>query len=143
MTTATVGKRPYESLFIVPPETPQDKIDALIEKIKATLSKEEGTLKGVQVWGRRRLAFPIKHNKDGLYIYVDFEGGRGSVRAIETLFRVTDFVIRHITVNKVEAPVIESRTGSPGAMTESRARRPHNHQPSEQIEDSSPPSEDE
>jgi small subunit ribosomal protein S6 len=97
-------ERPYESLFICPTDTPQKTIDAFTEKVKTTLAPTNGLVRSVQVWGRRRLTFPIKHHKDGLYVYVDFNGGSGSAEALKNLFRVTDFIMRHVIVERKEIP---------------------------------------
>ena len=101
MSSTTVDKKAYESLFVVPPETAQDAVDAFLEKVKATLEQENGVFQTVQVWGRRRMAYPIKRNKDGLYVFFEFEGGNKSVKALETLYLVTDFILRYITTDRV------------------------------------------
>lgn len=96
------AERSYEALFISPVETTQKSIDAFIEKVKATLTQVNATIRSVQVWGRRRLTYAIKHQRDGLYIYVDFNGTRESVEALKTLFRVSDVVLRHMITERVE-----------------------------------------
>lgn len=75
-----------------------------MDKVKAMLVAEKGTLKSVQVWGRRRLTFPIKRQKDGIYIYFDYNGSNKSAEEVNKLFRVTDFVIRHLTVLRDDTP---------------------------------------
>jgi small subunit ribosomal protein S6 len=97
-------ERPYESLFICPVDAPQKNLDAFVEKVKATLAQVDAQVRSVQVWGRRRLIYPIKHHKDGLYIYVDFNGKKNSVEALQNLFRVNDIVLRYLTTERVELP---------------------------------------
>jgi len=111
-TSVAPDLRPYESLFIVPAETSQDKIDAFVEKLKAVITKDGGNFRSAQVWGRRRLTFSIKHNKDGLYVYVDFDGKNKTASEVQHLFQVTDMVIRYMTVHREEPPVIRPRAPS-------------------------------
>ncbi|MFN0117672.1 MAG: 30S ribosomal protein S6 [Elusimicrobiota bacterium] len=95
-------ERAYESLLICPSDTPQKTIDGFIEKIKATLEQNKGVLRSFQVWGRRRLTYQVKHHKDGLYIFIDYTSNNKGPEALKTLFRVTDFVIRFQTTDKVD-----------------------------------------
>lgn len=111
------AERPYEIIFITPVETPQATIDALVEKIKAAILKENGTFRSVQNWGRRRLTFPIKRQRDGQYIYIDFNGAPTIPSGLNSLFRVTDFVLRHIIVEREEAPPLPTPIVPPAEAT--------------------------
>lgn len=106
MAKAPKVERPYETLFICTVETPQKNVEALMDKVKSTLTAENSTIRGVQYWGRRRLTYPIKRHKDGVYVYFDFQGNNKAAEALKTVFHVTDFVIRHMTVLREDAPVI-------------------------------------
>jgi small subunit ribosomal protein S6 len=110
MSKAPKVERPYETLFICTVETPQKNVEALIEKVKAALTAEKSTVRTVQYWGRRRLTYPIKRQKDGVYVYFDFDGNNKAVEVINTIFHVTDFVVRHMTVLREDAPVIPVAT---------------------------------
>lgn len=102
MSSTATAERAYESLFICPSDTPQRALDALIEKIKNAIAPNKGILRGVQVWGRRRLTYPIKHHRDALYVFIDFTGEAKAPESLKNLFRVTDFVLRHTIMDKVE-----------------------------------------
>lgn len=97
-------ERPFESIIICPSDAPQAKLDAFIEKLKETVTHSNGTVNSVQNWGRRRLTYPIRHQKEGQYIYMDFNGSNTSVQALNTLYKVSDLVLRHMTVDRPEAP---------------------------------------
>ncbi len=101
MAKPLAAERSYECLFVCPSDTPQKNIDLFIEKIKTTIAPTKGVLRSVQIWGRRKLTYSIKHQKDGLYIFIDFTGERGTAEALRGLFRVTDFVIRNVITDKV------------------------------------------
>jgi len=106
MSKAAAPERPYETMLICPSETAQKSIDEFVDKIKKTLSDTKGTFNTVQVWGRRRLTYPIKRQKEGLYVYLDYKGSNSSAKELSNLFHVSDMVLRHITVikKKVETP---------------------------------------
>ena len=52
------------------------------------------------------MTYPIKRQKDGIYIYIDFNSNNKVPEALKTLFHVSDFVLRHMTVLREDAPVI-------------------------------------
>jgi len=110
--------RSYETLIIFPADIPQKTIDTFIEKIKTAIAPAKGILRGVQVWGRRRLTYPVKHQRDGLYVYIDYTGTPGAPVALKTLFHVTDFVLRHLTTDKVVMrPPYRPRVATPEGTT--------------------------
>ncbi len=119
MAKPLAAERSYECLFVCPSDTPQKTIDTFIEKIKTAIAPTKGVLRSVQIWGRRKLTYTIKHQKDGLYIFIDFTGERGTAEALRKLFHVTDFVIRHMVTDKVNLrpPYVRKAptTGEPSA----------------------------
>ena len=117
MAKSLAVERPYESMIICPSETSQKVVDEFVEKIKKSLTETKGTVNSVQIWGRRRLTYPIKRQREGLYVYVDFIGGFASVRELNNLYRVSDLVLRHLTVEKrkVETPEPKDVSSDPAA----------------------------
>jgi small subunit ribosomal protein S6 len=111
------AERAYECLFVCPSDTPQKAIDQFIEKIKNSIAPTKGVLRSVQIWGRRKLTYPIRHQKDGLYIFIDVTGERGTAEALRTLFHVTDFVIRHVLTDKLNLrpPYVRKFPGADGS----------------------------
>lgn len=100
MAKAASVERPYESMLIVPSDTPQKTIDEFVEKVKKVVSSTKGEFRGVQNWGRRRFTYPIQRQKEGVYLYLDFNGTNATVNELNTLFRVTDMILRHLTVDR-------------------------------------------
>jgi len=137
MLETAVKQRPYESLFIVPVDVPQKKVDAFLEKLKSTLVSAGAEVRGIQIWGRRRLTYPIKHHRDGLYVYVDYNGSRETPEILKNLYRVTDIVLRFLTTARVEylpprtrrAPG-ESPEGAPAKAADKPAEKPAETSPS-------------
>jgi len=90
--------RIYEEFFIVEPDTPEEQIDALIEQIKGLITGAGGTVDKVDKWGRRKLAYKIGKFTEGYYVLIQFTAPPEPVREIEHRMRVTDMVMRWVTV---------------------------------------------
>ena len=93
--------RRYESIFITPPQASEQKVEDLITKIKAQVTRADGEIVDIQKWGERPLAYEIKKNKRGKYYRLDFVADANlteMIQRIEELYRFSDHVIRFITV---------------------------------------------
>ncbi|HAG10687.1 MAG TPA: 30S ribosomal protein S6 [Desulfotomaculum sp.] len=90
----------YESLFILRPDLDEEKITEMMEKFRVLIEKNGGEVTRLDKWGRRRLAYEIKHLHEGLYIILQFKSGQAVVKELDRVFKITDEVIRHITVRE-------------------------------------------
>ncbi len=90
--------RIYEEFFIVEPDTPEEQIDAFIEQIKGAITAGGGTVEKVDKWGRRKLAYKIGKFTEGYYVLIQFKAPPDPVKDIEHRMRVTDMVLRWVTV---------------------------------------------
>lgn len=90
--------RIYEEFFIVEPDTPEEQIDAFIDQIKGIITAGGGTVDKVDKWGRRRLAYKIEKFTEGYYVLIQFTASPDPVKDIEHRMRVTDMVLRWVTV---------------------------------------------
>src|SRR5690349_4446760 len=90
--------RVYEELFILEPDAPEEEVDAYIEQIKALITNGKGTVDKVDKWGVRKLAYRVAKFSEGNYVLVVFSSEPALVREIERRMRVTDMVIKFITV---------------------------------------------
>jgi small subunit ribosomal protein S6 len=90
--------RVYEELFIVKPDAPEEDVDAYIEQVKALITTGKGTVDKVDKWGTRKLAYRVSKFSEGIYVLVVFSSGPELVREVERRMRVTDMVIKFITV---------------------------------------------
>lgn len=91
-------KRTYEEFFIVEPDTPEEQIDAYIEQIKGIVTAAGGSIDKVEKWGKRKLAYKINKFTEGYYVLIQFTSSPEPVREIEHRMRVTDMVMRWVTV---------------------------------------------
>ncbi len=109
MSNENVKPLPYEAMFICPADIPQKDIDGIMEKLKKTLVEAGASVTSVQNWGRRRLSYPIKRHREGIYLYADFAGSNSCAAVLTNFFRVTDKVIRHLIVRKDEKAALAAQ----------------------------------
>jgi len=91
-------QRTYEVMFIVRPDMPEEEIEKLISTLESQVSSSGGTLKNVERMGKRRLAYVVRRFYEGLYILLTVEGGGEQIRELERRLRVTEPVIKFISV---------------------------------------------
>lgn len=90
--------RIYEILFIVAPNTEESDVDTLISQLSDVLTSQGAAVAKVDRMGRRRLAYPINKFNEGIYIVLTVEGTGSEIAEVERRMRVTDAIIRYITV---------------------------------------------
>lgn len=94
--------REYETIFILKPDVTNDAIGAVNTKMRQVLEAGGGTLLKIENWGRRKLAYEVKKQLKGVYIFLKYLGQAGLVEEIERNLRLTDNVIRHYTIKMEE-----------------------------------------
>jgi small subunit ribosomal protein S6 len=90
--------RIYEELFIVRPDATDEEVDPLIEQLKGIITNVGGSLDKAEKWGVRRLAYRILKHEEGQYILLEFKAGAEVVKEIERRLRVSDLVLKFLTV---------------------------------------------
>ena len=89
-------ERDYELGIVLAPETPDEQARAIVERITNAVTAQGGVVVRINAWGRRRLAYPIEHHRDGLYYFFDLQLPPTSVVEIERLIGVNEDIIRHL-----------------------------------------------
>ncbi|MBV8892622.1 MAG: 30S ribosomal protein S6 [Acidobacteria bacterium] len=90
--------RTYELMFIVRPDMAEEDLDKLISTLDGQVTTSGGTVKSVERMGKRRLAYTVRRFSDGMYILLTVEGSGPLVRELERRLRVTEPVIKFLTV---------------------------------------------
>ncbi len=90
----------YEMTFIVSPETSQEKIESIGEKVKKIITQKSGQISIFEVEGLKKLAYPIKSCVEGQYVFVEFSAPGSCVTEMEGFFKVNDAVLRYLTIVK-------------------------------------------
>jgi small subunit ribosomal protein S6 len=90
--------RTYELMFIVRPDMTDEDLDKLIATLSSVVPTSGGTVKSVEKMGKRRLAYMVRRFHDGVYILMTVEGNGAVMHELERRLRVTEQVIKFITV---------------------------------------------
>ncbi len=85
-------------MFIVRPDTADEDLDKLISTLETVVSTTGGTVKSVEKMGKRRLAYTVRRFHDGVYVLLTVEGSGGLIHELERRLRVTEPVIKFLTV---------------------------------------------
>ncbi len=90
--------RTYELMFIVRPDMAEEDQDKLISTLESAVTTTGGQVKSVEKMGKRRLAYTVRRFHEGLYMLLTVEGGGNLIHELERRLRVTEPVIKFITV---------------------------------------------
>ena len=90
--------REYEVMFILRPDMAEEDADKLIAGFTSTVTNGGGVVKSVEKMGRRKLAYLVRKFNDGNYILMTVEAGGPVVQELERRLRVSEPVIKFITV---------------------------------------------
>jgi len=90
--------RLYEVMFIIRPDVDDDEADKLIASFSSTVTSGGGVVKSVEKMGRRKLAYLVRKFADGNYVLLTMEANGAVVMELERRLRVTEPVIKFITV---------------------------------------------
>ena len=91
----------YESIFVLDAALEEEKITALSEKF-TKLIEANGTIESVDVWGKRRLAYPIDYKTEGFYTLVKFTANPEFPKELERIYGITEGVLRTIVIRVEE-----------------------------------------
>ena len=92
----------YELMYIVRPELDDDAVQQEIEKVSQLIQTNGGQVKKITPWGKRRLAYTVKDQREGHYVVAEFELDRGRVQEVERVLKISDTVFRHLLVRQEE-----------------------------------------
>jgi len=90
--------RTYELMFIVRPDMTDEDLDKLISTLQSVVPPTGGTVLRVDKMGKRRLAYTVRRFHDGIYVLMVVEGGGPVMHELERRLRVTEPVIKFLTV---------------------------------------------
>ena len=102
ISTRRIDLRTYELMFISSPNTIEEDINKLTSQLEHTVTDRGGKVTKIEPWGRRKLAYKIEKFDEGIYTLIHIEGTGHEIAEVERRLRVTDFVIRYISVRTDE-----------------------------------------
>jgi small subunit ribosomal protein S6 len=97
--------RDYEILYIVRADLDDDKVQDVVKRVNTLIEKSGGATEQTSLWGKRKLAYEVKHQKEGSYVLQDFQIGPDRVPELESALKITEEVLRHLIVRKPEKPL--------------------------------------
>jgi small subunit ribosomal protein S6 len=101
--------RDYEILYIVRPELDETQLNEAVASVNRLIENLGGRVQKTDVWGRRRLAYEVRHLREGQYVLTDFQVEPARVPEMEATLKISDTVFRHLIVRKPEP----ARNGKP------------------------------
>jgi small subunit ribosomal protein S6 len=91
-------QRTYELMFIVRPDMADEEMDKLISTLESNVGASGGTVKSTEKMGKRRLAYLVRGFQEGIYVLITLEGTGATIHELERRLRVTEPVIKFLTV---------------------------------------------
>jgi small subunit ribosomal protein S6 len=88
----------YELMLIVNPGVEAERNTEILERLRATVEEATGKVAGVDEWGKRKLAYEIKGQAEGIYSVVTFTATPQAVAEVERVLGITDDVVRFMTL---------------------------------------------
>jgi small subunit ribosomal protein S6 len=98
----------YETVFIVNPNIESEDIEKVIEDTQNLISGSGGTVIKVDKWGKKRLAYEVKGNRDGYYVLVDFEAEPQFIQRLGRYYGLTEEIIKYMTLRAEELQGMKS-----------------------------------
>jgi small subunit ribosomal protein S6 len=115
--------RDYEVLYIVRADVDDDKVQDAVKRVNTLIERSGGTPERTNLWGKRRLAYEVKHQREGAYVLQDFKLDPEKVPELEGGLKITEEVLRHLIVRKPQNTQTEAASAavasSPADATDS------------------------
>ncbi len=88
----------YETVFIADSTYTDQEIDELIKGYDQVITSAKGKMLKVEKWGKRRLAYAIRRNEEGVYVLMTIECPPSLVKELDRRYRMNDRILRHLVV---------------------------------------------
>ena len=92
---------PYEIMLLIEPDVPEERHREVIERVQQIVEKGKGSWGGVEPWGRRKLAYEIKHMGEAWYYVLTFDAPAPVLHEATRVLAITDGVMRFMAVNRL------------------------------------------
>ena len=89
-------------MYIVKPDLDDQAVQQEIEKVGQLIQTNGGQINKVTPWGKRRLAYTVKDNREGHYVVAEFDLDQAKVQEVERVLKISDSVFRHLLVRQDE-----------------------------------------
>lgn len=90
----------YEAMLVFQPALTEEQLAVEMSAISEKIVKDEGRVENIQNMGKKRLAFPIKKQKEGFYQLVNFEAKPSLIKILKNAFRLNETILRVLVLRK-------------------------------------------
>lgn len=94
--------RVYETMLLLRPEQEEEQVTATVERIQGIIQTDGGEMKNVDRWGKRRLAYEVNNQHEGIYLVLTFTSGPAALKEMNRVLGLAEEVLRHFTIRKEE-----------------------------------------
>ncbi len=108
--------RDYEVLYIVRSDLDDDKVQDIVKRVNSLIGRSGGSTEQTSLWGKRKLAYEVKHQKEGSYVLQDFKIEPDRLPELEAGLKITEEVLRHLIVRKPEKPSVAAVAPPPAEV---------------------------
>ncbi|MDN5719324.1 MAG: 30S ribosomal protein S6 [Corynebacterium sp.] len=92
--------RQYEMMIIIDPSQDERTVSPSLDKFLETVRKENGTVDKVDIWGKRRLEYPINKQEEGIYAVVDLNCESATVQELDRVLNLNEIIMRTKVLRK-------------------------------------------
>jgi len=97
--------RDYEVLYIAAPDLDEEKVQDVVKKVNSLIEKAGGSIERTNLWGKRKLAYEVRSQKDGYYVLQDFKFAPERIPELDAALKITEEVFRHLIARRHESKV--------------------------------------
>ena len=88
--------RKYELVCVIQPDLDEAAFNGVLDKIKGWITDSGGTVDKVDIWGKRRLAYEIRKQREGSYVLINVSIPPAATTSLEQNLRYTETLMRHL-----------------------------------------------
>lgn len=100
----------YETVIIVNPNAEEEVVERITNDVQELITSSGGVISKVDNWGKRRLAYEVQKNRDGIYVLINFEAEPELIQRLARYYGLDEQVIKYMTVRAEDLPEIVDRT---------------------------------
>ncbi len=90
----------YELMLIVNPNAEEERQKEIVERLRSTVETGQGTIAGIDEWGKKKLTYEIKKESEGVYTVITFTATPQTLAEVERVLGITDEVLRFMTTRQ-------------------------------------------
>ncbi len=102
--------RRYETIFIVKPNLGEDDYTAIIDRSADIITNFGGTILTIDKWGLKKLAYDIKKESQGYYVYIEYASNPDAVNENERIFKIDDKILKYMTIKLQDKYIPDEQT---------------------------------